>query len=117
MKSRFVVFGASHSEGVRSKTGAPYLIPVLFVGKPIRQWKNDKGQCLTFGLQHQEVKFVSSDAMTRKLEQTAFPVLVTFDNEPDPEDPSRNLVIDYQVVCSLFDNVPGGKPLDKPNKI
>ncbi|MVC65765.1 hypothetical protein D6U79_19015, partial [Vibrio cholerae] len=22
-----------------------------------------------------------------------------------------------QVVCSLFDNVPGGKPLDKPNKI
>ncbi|EGQ8566621.1 hypothetical protein GNX67_17975, partial [Vibrio cholerae] len=27
MKSRFVVFGASHSEGV-SKTGAPYLIPV-----------------------------------------------------------------------------------------
>ncbi|TVM26517.1 hypothetical protein FPW49_04325, partial [Vibrio cholerae] len=25
--------------------------------------------------------------------------------------------IDYQVVCSLFDNVPGGKPLDKPNKI
>ncbi|EGQ8620737.1 hypothetical protein GNT22_18360, partial [Vibrio cholerae] len=23
----------------------------------------------------------------------------------------------YQVVCSLFDNVPGGKPLDKPNKI
>ncbi|EGR4311219.1 hypothetical protein DDM93_18830, partial [Vibrio cholerae] len=26
-------------------------------------------------------------------------------------------VIDYQVVCSLFDNVPGGKPLDKPNKI
>ncbi|MVB16214.1 hypothetical protein D6U76_16700, partial [Vibrio cholerae] len=24
---------------------------------------------------------------------------------------------DYQVVCSLFDNVPGGKPLDKPNKI
>ncbi|HAS2606615.1 TPA: hypothetical protein I6W66_003630, partial [Vibrio cholerae] len=40
MKSRFVVFGASHSEGVSSKTGAPYLIPVLFVGKPIRQWKN-----------------------------------------------------------------------------
>nr|AAN61557.1 RstB2 [Affertcholeramvirus CTXphi]AAN61559.1 RstB2 [Affertcholeramvirus CTXphi]AAN61561.1 RstB2 [Affertcholeramvirus CTXphi]AAN61563.1 RstB2 [Affertcholeramvirus CTXphi] len=106
MKSRFVVFGASHS-----------LIPVLLVGKPIRQWKNDKGQCLTFGLQHQEVKFVSSDAMTRKLEQTAFPVLVTFDNEPDPEDPSRNLVIDYQVVCSLFDNVPGGKPLDKPQPI
>ncbi|ELP50914.1 hypothetical protein VC4260B_11140 [Vibrio cholerae 4260B] len=90
---------------------------MLFVGKPIRQWKNDKGQCLTFGLQHQEVKFVSSDAMTRKLEQTAFPVLVTFDNEPDPEDPSRNLVIDYQVVCSLFDNVPGGKPLDKPQPI
>ncbi|ELJ8657219.1 hypothetical protein RUK70_003529, partial [Vibrio cholerae] len=27
MKSRFVVFGASHSEGVSSKTGAPYLIP------------------------------------------------------------------------------------------
>ncbi|HFF2711695.1 TPA: hypothetical protein ACGCG8_003655, partial [Vibrio cholerae] len=51
------------------------------------------------------------------LEQTAFPVLVTFDNEPDPEDPSRNLVIDYQVVCSLFDNVPGGKPLDKPQPI
>ncbi|EGQ8585094.1 hypothetical protein D6U76_18160, partial [Vibrio cholerae] len=24
---------------------------------------------------------------------------------------------DYQVVCSLFDNVPGGKPLDKPQPI
>ncbi|EHI05516.1 CTX phage RstB family protein [Vibrio cholerae HC-61A1] len=100
-----------------SKTGAPYLIPVLFVGKPIRQWKNDKGQCLTFGLQHQEVKFVSSDAMTRKLEQYRLSVLVTFDMSQTQNDPSRNLVIDYQVVCSLFDNVPGGKPLDKPNKI
>ncbi|EGR02025.1 hypothetical protein, partial [Vibrio cholerae] len=104
------------SEGV-SKTGAPYLIPVLLLVSRFASGKTYKGQCLTFGLQHQEVKFVSSDAMTRKLEQTAFPVLVTFDNEPDPEDPSRNLVIDYQVVCSLFDNVPGGKPLDKPQPI
>ncbi|MDF5447029.1 hypothetical protein P3680_25975, partial [Vibrio parahaemolyticus] len=45
-----------------------------------------------------------NDALLAKFETTMCPALVEFEYEPDPEDPRRNLVCDFKVIRSLFDN-------------
>jgi hypothetical protein len=104
MAVRHVLLGGAYAKGVGKKSGKEYEIGTLYAGKALKPWENDLGSQITFGVEGVEVKFISNPSILAKFETTMCPALVEFEYEPDPEDPRRNLVVDFKVVRSLFDN-------------
>lgn len=103
MSVRHVLIGGTYSKGV-SKTGKDYEIGRLYAGKALKPWENERGSQITFGIEGVEVPFAVSPQLLAKFETTMCPALVEFQYEPDPDDPRRNLVVDFKVIRSLFDN-------------
>ncbi len=106
MAVRYILSGGTYSKGVGKESGKEYEIGHLLAGKALRGWKTEKGSQIAFGHETVEVPFISSPEILAKFETTATPALVEFQYEPDPEDPRRNVVCDFKVICTLWDNIP-----------
>ncbi|AAW87650.1 RstB2 protein [Aliivibrio fischeri ES114] len=106
---KIVAFGYSNSVGLAKSNNEPYDIKNLFVGKPIRQWKTDKGVGEASGHESIEIPFQSNDELLNKIKNIAFPALVELKTEPLPEDPTKNIIIGLDVICTLWDSVPHNK--------
>ncbi|MDK9777469.1 MULTISPECIES: hypothetical protein [unclassified Vibrio] len=104
MAVRYVLTGGTYSKGVGKSSGKQYEIGRLFAGKALKPWQNDNGAQIAFGIESVEVPFMPNPTLLAKFETTMCPCLVEFEYEPDPEDPRRNLVCDFKVIRSLFDN-------------
>ncbi|ELI0632997.1 hypothetical protein AAIA71_20525 [Vibrio harveyi] len=104
MAIRHILTGGTYSKGIGKKSGKEYEIGRLYAGKALKPWENENGSQIAFGIESVDMPFVSSPAILAKFETTMCPALVEFEYEPDPEDPRRNLVVDFKVVRSLFDN-------------
>ncbi len=104
MAVRYVLTGGTYSKGVGKESGKQYEIGRLFAGKALKPWENEKGSQIAFGIESVEVPFIPNPTILSKFETTMCPALVEFEYEPDPEDPRRNLVCDFKVIRSLFDN-------------
>lgn len=104
MAVRHILTGGTFSKGTSKKTGKPYEIGRLFSGKALKPWDNENGSQIAFGIEAVEMPFIPSPEILSKFETTMCPALVEFQYEPDPEDPRRNLVVDFTVIRSLFDH-------------
>jgi hypothetical protein len=102
MSVRHLLFGGTYSKGV-SKDNKPYEVPTLYAGKACRAWENEKGSCIAFGSEGIKLRFDPNEIILAKFETTITPALVEFTYEPDPQDPQRNLVVDFKVIKTLFD--------------
>ncbi len=102
MSVRHILLGGTYSKGV-SKDNKDYEVPTLYAGKALRAWENEKGSCIAFGSEAIKLRFIPSPSILEKFNTTITPALVEFVYEPDPENPQRNLVRDFKVVKTLFD--------------
>ncbi|QFG06240.1 RstB-like putative ssDNA binding protein [Vibrio phage VAI1] len=104
MAVRHILTGGTYSKGTGKESGKEYEICTLFAGKALKPWQTERGAQISFGIESVKLPFVPSPALLAKFETTMCPALVEFQYEPDPEDPRRNLVCDFKVIRSLFDN-------------
>ncbi|WP_419237595.1 hypothetical protein ACN08P_19815 [Photobacterium leiognathi subsp. mandapamensis] len=103
---RFVIFGASSSKGKAKNTGKDYEINTMLVGRSVFEWQNDNGKCIGYGQQTTEIQFNPSEALIKKLEATAFPIIGELITELNPENPQENIVTDFKVCWSIWDANP-----------
>ena len=106
---KIVAFGYSNSVGNSKKNGKPYDIKNLLVGKPLRQWTNEHGVGEASGHESIEMPFESNIELLNKIKNIPFPALVDLKTEPLPEDPTKNIIIGLDVVCTIWDSVPQNK--------
>ncbi|WP_192890636.1 hypothetical protein [Vibrio bathopelagicus] len=112
---KLVLLGGTYSKGISKKDGKPYEMAEIYYGKKPRSWKTEKGECISFGfgvgevndgkIEKPQMAFVYSSELLKKCETTAFPVFADVVLEPNPEDPNKNLIVDFSVIKSLFDDL------------
>ncbi|AIL70639.1 RstB phage-related integrase [Vibrio vulnificus] len=102
---RYVILGSLHSSGIGKETGKAYDNGTLFIGKSIRGWENERGKGVANGLEPAKIDFLKTPEMVKKVDSTVFPCLAEVALEPSPEDPNKNIVIGFDVIVSLFDNL------------
>ncbi|MGF1868455.1 hypothetical protein [Photobacterium indicum] len=112
--SRFIVMGMSHAKGTAKTTGKEYLMPRLYFATSLRSWQTDKGVCSSAGYQCDEnnrgvIDFIDTVEMKEKLLAVPFPVVAELILEPDPENPLNNIVVDIEVLWSIWDGNPANK--------
>lgn len=99
------VTGFSGASGVSQKgQGKPYQIGRLFRLTPIREWKNDHGQNQAAGFHADERGALDIDLgrpqLVNKLLslQGQYPCDLEIEVEPHPEDPLKNVIVDFEVA-------------------
>ncbi|MFW7526645.1 hypothetical protein ACODM8_21325 [Vibrio ostreicida] len=100
---KYVLFGGFESAGISSKNGKAYEICHISVGVLPRSWSNATGSGKGYGYEAKKMDIIKSEALSKKMDNTAFPVLAEVSMEPNPNDPTQNVIVDFDVVSSLFD--------------
>lgn len=106
---KYVLFGGFESAGISSKNGKAYEMGHISVGVAPRSWSNATGSGKGYGYEAKKMDIVKSEALSKKMDNTPFPVLAEVSIEPHPEDPTQNVIVDFEVISSVFDVAPKSK--------
>ncbi|SON48616.1 hypothetical protein [Vibrio tapetis] len=102
---KYVILGAFYAEGVGKDSGKKYDYGELHIGVPFQSWDNNNGKGVGRGFDASKLQFNKTPELLAKIESAAFPILADVKMEPSPEDPNKNIALDFDVITSLFDNL------------
>lgn len=107
MSTRVVACGFSHASG-RAKTPPhkPYDMANLSYLKSLRDFQNEFGAGFGFGFNSDrdaQLQVKKTPETIKKLEAIPYPALVELVLEAHPDDPLKNIVVDVNVVYSIWD--------------
>lgn len=105
---KYVLFGGFESSGI-SKAGKPYDMGEIYVAVKPRSWTNATGSGKGYGFESKKMDILKSEALSAKMDATPFPVLAEVSTEPHPDDPTQNIIVDFDVISSVFDSAPKSK--------
>lgn len=96
------IIGFSFMEGVGKDSKKPYAMARLNHLTPIKSWKNENGHSSVAGFEcNDRLAFnvdVTNQALIHRFLGLEYPVDLDLTFEPDPENPTRNIVTDFKEV-------------------
>lgn len=98
----FNVTGFTHSKGISKTKQKPYNMGRLYRLADIRVWENENGRCRAAGFQTDDQTsfevFVQDDRLVNDLLLVKYPCELDLQFEPNPDDPTRNVVTGFKVA-------------------
>ncbi|KJY82420.1 hypothetical protein TW81_13485 [Vibrio galatheae] len=93
-----IVIGCEHSQGLSKKDDRPYnFAQVNYLGAN-DGWKSDKGACEAVGLKLKQIAMSPNPSLVAEFKKLAdqFPLQAELHLDVDPDNPSRNIVVDIK---------------------